>query len=43
MIKYVEAGVDNAKLFIGFNNKTSVWYFAKDKRSLFNIIEGVDF
>jgi hypothetical protein len=43
VFKYVEAGVDNAKLFIGFNNKTSVWYFAKDKRSLFHVIEGVTF
>jgi hypothetical protein len=43
VFKYVEAGVDNAKLFIGFNDKTSVWYFAKDKRSLFHVIEGVTF
>jgi hypothetical protein len=43
VFKYVEAGVDNAKLFIGFNDKTSVWYFAKDKRSLFQVIEGVTF
>jgi hypothetical protein len=41
--KYVEAGVDNAKLFIGFNNRTSTWYFSKDKRSLFNVIEGAEF
>jgi hypothetical protein len=31
VFKYVEAGVDNAKLFIGFNDRTSTWYFAKDK------------
>jgi hypothetical protein len=43
VFKYVEAGVDNAKLFIGFNNRTSTWYFAKDKRSLFNVIDGVEF
>jgi hypothetical protein len=43
VFKYVEAGVDNAKLFIGFNDRTSTWYFAKDKRSLFNAIDGVEF
>jgi hypothetical protein len=43
VFNYVEAGVDNAKLFIGFNDKTSVWYLAKDKRSLFNVIEGANF
>jgi hypothetical protein len=43
VFKYIEAGVDNAKIFIGFNDKTSVWYFAKDKRSLFNVIEGATF
>jgi hypothetical protein len=39
---YVDAGVDNAKLFIGFNDDTNTWYFAKDKRSLFNVIKGID-
>jgi hypothetical protein len=43
VFKYVEAGVDNAKLFIGINDKTTTWYFAKDKRSLFNVINGVEF
>jgi hypothetical protein len=43
VFKYVEAGVDNTKLFLGFNDRTSTWYFAKDKQSLFNVIEGVDF
>jgi hypothetical protein len=43
VFKYVEAGVNNAKLFIGFNDRTSTWYFAKDKRSLFNVIDGVEF
>jgi hypothetical protein len=43
VFKYVEAGVDNAKLFIGFNDRTSTWYFAKDKQSLFNVIDGVEF
>jgi hypothetical protein len=43
VFKYVEAGVDNAKLFLGFNDRTSTWHFAKDKRSLFNVIEGVEF
>jgi len=43
VFKYVEAGVDNAKLFIGINDRTTTWYFAKDKRSLFNIINRVEF
>jgi hypothetical protein len=43
VFKYVEAGVDNAKLFIGFNDRTNLWYFAKDKRSLFKVIEGTNF
>jgi hypothetical protein len=43
VFKYVEAGVDNAKLFIGINDRTTIWYFAKDKQSLFNIIDGVEF
>jgi len=29
--KYVEAGVDNAKIFVGFNDETNTWFFAKDK------------
>jgi hypothetical protein len=41
--KYVEAGVDNAKVFIGFHDDTNTWYFAKDKRSLFNVITGGEF
>jgi hypothetical protein len=40
VFRYVEAGVDNAKIFLGINDKTTTWYFAKDKRSLFNVIDG---
>jgi hypothetical protein len=43
VFKYVKAGVDNTKLFIGINDRTTTWYFAKDKQSLFNIIDGVEF
>jgi hypothetical protein len=43
VFKYVKAGVDNAKLFIGFNDRTSTWYFTEDKWSLFNVIDGVEF
>jgi hypothetical protein len=38
--RYAEAGMDNTKLFIGIDDKTNKWYFAKDKCSLFNIIDG---
>jgi hypothetical protein len=31
VFRYVEAGVDNAKIFIGINDKTTTWYFTKDK------------
>jgi hypothetical protein len=32
--------MDSAKLFIGIDDKTNKWYFTKDKRSLFNVIDG---
>jgi hypothetical protein len=38
--RYTKSGMDNSKLFIGIDNKTNKWYFAKDKCSLFNIIDG---
>jgi hypothetical protein len=43
VFKYVKAGVNNTKLFIGINDRTTTWYFAKDKQSLFNVIDGVEF